>query len=289
MGGVVARECHEDGQYHLHVVLLFDGTKNFKDPKWADFLTSQHGNYQSVRNLKRCLQYVSKADESVLEWGMTIKEIIMHQGTTAARVAKMCEEKKTLMEINNEFPGFMLMNRKKVEDYLMWMIVTMKSPVWDHVFTLSSSEAVQTITGWLNWNICHERQFKQKQLWIHGPPNMGKTSLIMELAEQIRVLPVTKTEKFIDHYQDGMFDLLVFDEFKGQRPITWMNEFLQGSPMVIARKGSQVMKMGNPPVIILSNFNVHEAYRHASRQALLPLITRLIVVEIDEFINIHSQ
>lgn len=81
---VVAREKHQDGNYHFHVYVKFRETLTIVDPLYFDmrifndqgdldheadrnFSVVYHGNYQTVRSAKLVTQYCSKGDEYITE------------------------------------------------------------------------------------------------------------------------------------------------------------------------------------------------------------------------------
>lgn len=122
---------------------------------------------------------------------------------------------------------------------------------------------------------------KEKQLWIVSEPNCQKTTFVMALEKFFRIywMPF---EDFDDFYSDDMYDLAVFDEFKGQRTLNWMNLWLQGSPMVVRFKGGQYFKMINLPTVILSNFEPDQAYHNLPPLSIKALLCRLIVVRVGQ-------
>lgn len=94
------------------------------------------------------------------------------------------------------------------------------------------------------------------------------------------------TEDWLDGF-DNDYDLVVIDEFKGQKTIQFLNEFLQGSRMTLKQKGKQYLKEKNVPVIILSNFRLDECYPKAHLDNRLDtLACRLEIIEVEEFIKI---
>lgn len=108
----------------------------------------------------------------------------------------------------------------------------------------------------------------------------------MELDGRLRVLWMQKEEDFMDMWEDGSYDLVVLDEFRGQKKLTFMNEFLEGVPLCLRVKGSQRMKRQNIPVIICSNGNPKDCYRNMEEMWLEPLLERVKVVEVNNFIRI---
>eukprot|EP00918_Siedleckia_nematoides_P027766 GHVU01059762.1.p1 GENE.GHVU01059762.1~~GHVU01059762.1.p1 ORF type:complete len:269 (+),score=49.77 GHVU01059762.1:2-808(+) len=143
----------------------------------------------------------------------------------------------------------------------------------------SDKESAAWIATWFNEMIELHRSgkmpFRPKQLWIHGPPNIGKSTLIEALEECLRVYKVPKTEDFYDFYADREWDLSILDEFHGQKTITWLNEWLDGSKIVLRVKGAQTLKTDRLATLIVSNPSPEQCYRKAIENyadALAPLV-----------------
>ncbi len=294
---VVAEEKHKDGSPHLHCALSFGVKKNFKFPGWADFLTGKHGDYKVMNGMKKVLTYVTK-DGDFLEVGIVVASVLANKSSKMAMVEAEMQDGAPLADIVKSHPGFVINHLKKMEyfqAYLERTKIQTKEICWDPVRAIVppgqdiAPEATLEIVRWLNLNIRKERSFKQKQLWIWGGPNLGKSSLAEQLSTLLRVYFLPLDEVFYGGYEDGTFDLIVADEMLNQKPIGWMNLFLQGSSMNIAVKGSQRTKCSNPPVMILSNFTPEQAYASSPILSVSAFLTRLTVVEVTEFIKIESQ
>ena len=289
---VVGREKHEDGDLHLHVAMSFTAKKDFRASTWADIMTGTHGNYQTMTSLRKCLAYVTK-DGNFVEWGIKVSTVLSKQSTLSAQVEKSLEDGTTLADIRTKFPGYLSRNLRNLEYYIDWTERTkiqLREVKWGSaVESGPPSSATAEIVSWLNLNICRPRTFKQPQLWVWGDTNLGKSTLIKALSEQIRIYFAPLDENFYNGWSDSTYDCVVFDEFKGQKSITWMNTFLQGSPMSIAVKGNQRLKKDNIPVIVLSNFSLEDCYWKQTLQSVGPLAGRLQIVHVSEFINIEFR
>ena len=89
-------------------------------------------------------------------------------------------------------------------------------------------------------------------------------------------------EDFYDEYESGKFNAVVFDEFYGQKRLTWMNTFLQGDVMTLRSKGGQIIKRDNPACIILSNHPISEVYLGVPRVQREAFASRLLEIEVTE-------
>lgn len=92
-----------------------------------------------------------------------------------------------------------------------------------------------------------------------------------------------KTEDWNDLYNDGEYDLIVLDEYKGHKSIQFLNPWLSNDPQPVSRRGRPpVMKWEALPFIILSNYRPQDAYSNASPTSLEALMSRLKVIEFSE-------
>jgi len=289
-GYIVCEEKHQNGDPHLHVFLLFNKRKNFKQASCFDFIGGQHGNYKVVNSLRGSVEYVTKAGCYVVK-GLDIESIKSKKAPKNETVAKMLMDGKSMVEVNEHDPGYVMINKRKLEEYGTWVrLLKHRKEKEDYVPpTIEGlNEADLQIAQWITANIRSSRRFKAPQLFIYGERNRGKTSLIEHLEKSLSVYHIPVTEDFYDAYDDD-YDLAVMDEFKGQKTLQWMNEFLQGSKMTLRKKGSQYLKTKNIPVIILSNYSLSECYPKAAMDGRLSTLeARLEVVHIERFMNVYG-
>jgi len=289
---VISSEKHKDGSPHLHLALSFEKEFSSRDMRVFDPLCGQHGDYKPMKNQLKCIQYVTKEGEYDSH-GIDVKAVMQKKNGKFEDVAKLIAEGQTMKELFVTHPGFVLNHKRKIEDLQQWMKRNKKEEKKEWVkFKTEDIRDLNTpseisIAEWLNKNIKEKRDFKQTQLYIWGPPNMGKTSLINKLSEFLRIYYVPRDEDFYDEYEDGVYDLIVFDEFTNTKKMQFMNQFLDGQSMYLRKKGGQIMKSDNLPIIILSNYSLEQNYKKLYEAAKLgPICARLEVVEVKEFISL---
>ena len=291
VGYVVSEELHKDGTPHLHAFVQFKEKKTFSKPDCWDFVAGQHGSYEVTKNVRNWITYVTK-DGKYLAKGIDVEAITKKKNPKSGDIAKMIMEGKTLEEINESEPGYFMLNKRKLEDYETWVHCQRNKKskdAWVAPDFTKLTDANKQIAEWLCSNIRQPRKFKDPQLFITGKRNLGKTSLIEWLERSLSVYHIPITEDFYDLYSDD-YDLVVMDEFKGQKTIQWMNLFLQGSKMNIRKKGSQMLKQKNLPVIILSNYSLGDCYPKARDDGRLETLqARVLEVEVDSFIDFYLQ
>jgi len=293
----VASEKHADGTMHRHVLVMLRNEQAFGSCDFADLrvpvgtnFESFHGNYVAAKSPSAVYRYVSKGKDFI-SFGEDPKFTEKKTGAIG-QICRAIEAGKTPADIRAEFPQIYFMQKKKVDEFYMDTVLGAKAKElleWDTVGMKErlaqakergAPECLLQLGEWLVGNIGLKRKFKQKQLYLHGPPDYGKTSLIQALSRFGPVYFAPTDEHFFDEFNDSLHRFVVFDEFKGNHPVTFMNQFLEMGVMTVRKKGSQALRTKNIPVIICSNYSPSLAYGKMSPQSLVGFLTRLEVVEL---------
>jgi len=255
----------------------------------------KHGNYASAKYLDKAIKYVMK-DGDILEYGERLIAVpkIKESEKKSTTIATMLQTGQSLTEVNESDPGYFMVNMNKIIDYANWLEMNNVQQrktfpaIVRNVDPAQLSQPEVAIFDWILGNVCDgttlgmTRKLRQKQLWIHGGFGMGKTTFIQTLHEYLRIfIPIYSTD-FLDGYADSAYDLIVFDEFKGQKAITFLNSFIDGSFQRYNVKNRHTIKRKNLPVIFLSNYPPERVYSKVddldlSKQAF---VDRLEVIEV---------
>lgn len=308
-GAVVAREHHKDGANHLHIVVLLSRKHDITRADGLDVIGGKHGNYQTVRNLRDCVIYVTKDNDYIEDGDMNVKKCIDRKGlgirvnngprkTVGSEVAEMIVSGKSYKDVVDVYPSYAMQNKRKIEEfeaYIKRNKVEVES--FHHIEYRGKDMNTTRIVEWMTSNLGKTREFKQGQIWISGPPDSLKTSLANYIGKFQRIYWLPLDEGFYDDYEDDAYDLIVIDEFRGQKTIQWLNLLLQGGVMCIRKKGSQYMKKKNVPVMILSNYTPEEAYRKAAetgrvdtlKARLDPIVVLYEAIDLDNILFCVSE
>ncbi len=292
---VVSNELHSDGSPHLHVALWLIDEISFNDPLFWDFITGKHGNYKVMKLPVKCVEYVIKEGKFV-SYGFDPEQYISsskkHNVPMNQLVAEKILDGYSFDDLVKDHAGYVLTNGDKILRFMSHIAETKDKGdklKWNGCVSLTSSTPHQLIVDWLNENVSQTRDFKQKQLFVYGPPDKGKTSLIMELEKSLNIYHMSQFEDWYDSFFNGRYDLVVLDEFRGGKSIQFLNMWMQGGVFCIKKKGSQYVKRDNLPMIILSNLSLDDCYAKALERysvCLDALRARLLEIEVNEFIDI---
>jgi len=315
-----SREQHEDGEWHLHAVVLLHEKLRTRNVGYFDNLVApcKHPNIQSkLKSQSQTIAYVMKGPDDSLKrsthpWEKFIKAARSKKSTKSGEILTLINTQdfslnsavqETLQRIDDdpEHQPYLLLHLHQIRDYLQFRNLkalrlgaaaaqTIPVRVRPALTPLISSNV--SIANWLNSSIRISRPHRSHQMWIKAPPSAGKTTMISNLERwfKLRIYWWPKDEHWWDGYEDGAFDLIVLDEFKSQKKITDLNPILSGDPIPLSRRRSApILKRDNLPVIILSNFSPEECYHKCSAQQLAPLLDRLEFIEVSNTIRIEKD
>lgn len=303
---IIAQENHEvEGEpgvtdLHLHVFAQFERQIDTYNERAYDMYQNgnvYHPNIQAPRNLKATSDYVMKGGNFISHpegWLPTGKK----QNKWDV-VAALIDDGKSMEEIRIADPGFFYCNLQKIKlAFTHRMICKNQANVigkehllqWRIPLELESRLSDQTKEIWtlLVSNLVQEG-FGRQQLYLYGPPGIGKSTFLVKLSKLISLYPIPKTEDYYDLYQDNRYHLSFIDEFKGTKSIQWMNEWMDGNPagMFLKVKNGQQLKCQAIPTIILSNYFPDSPDSYVNQYgsvAMQAFLRRLKVYEVTQLI-----
>jgi len=242
------------------------------------------------------MEYIKK-DGNYLEEGEPPDTKTQRTKNKSTVMAEMIMNKTPILDVINSDPGFFMTQMKNILSFKQFL--QMISPPdllpWDPIRTVLTCPArtidftlpEKEVATWLFTNIMQPRKHRQPQLYLYGPPACGKTSFYIVLLKFLRIFKIVYETDFLELYGDDYYDLMIFDEFKGQKKITFLNSLIDGTPKIYNVKFATVPKNKNLPAIFLSNLSPFEVYKgKAGDISLDAFVDRLQIVQVDTLYNL---
>ena len=123
----------------------------------------------------------------------------------------------------------------------------------------SSWKGYQTIVNHINQisKYGFSRPHKTKNLFLAGPPDTGKSSLIIALQRHCPAYPLGTRGGWFPSFESGVYTLLSWDEFSLKcYPYPDLLKLLEGRPMKLPQKGGHVPRDDNQLVIATTNLTM---------------------------------
>lgn len=295
-----------DGR-HLHAYIEFAKTFNSNNNRCFDIPNNNggmfHPNIRTVTNSKQWITYVTKGG-NIYVYPQTARALYepthlahyfneqQHANKHATITGQLVEDIKkgsTFSELLRRYPGYMILHSRVVKQFIYMyqtsMFLEQQTKKWKTVtkfegFNIES----MAIAGWLNDHLLKPHTFRSHCLWIKGPTQCGKTSLVEMLRNNGCIIcNVDLSTHFYEDLDDDT-QLLVFDEFKAQKTITEMNKMCDGSRSTVDTKNGHFNITKPMPVIVLSNFSIEEAYHNSDQLHLKTLIGRFLFIDMKDLL-----
>lgn len=228
--GVVARERHEDGNWHLHIYLhavLREGTTGVRIKHCDLDLHGKHGNYQAARSDEHVVKYCKK-DGEFIWWGANPNDRAELRGKKRnLQLAKLVKGEMTLEQLVEEEPNLILKYKSLAENLRLFQASKKRRP--DGV--------------------------APRFVYLTGPSGVGKTTLAKSLkaGEDTFLVPLSATgaQWWFDGYQGQR--CLVFDNVSKATcpPYDLICQMADRSPCSVPVKGGFVSC--SPDVIVITS------------------------------------
>lgn len=211
----ITEEKHFDQTLHHHIFFRTNENISFEEVSyWIEEIYGKHGNYQSVRCEKNVLKYITKSDINPLFFGcddslfnFAYRARKWAEQTTVYKdsdpfVLNHPQYYKLLQRVHSEFHGDQKGELAPIE---IDFIESLDKPEWK----------VKVYQWWNDW-VTNGWTHKKKQLYLFGPPNTGKTTLIMELLkDNIPFEPPANAKSFAwADWDPERYNCVFIDEFK---------------------------------------------------------------------------
>lgn len=257
---LIAKEKHEDGGIHYHVILEFAKKLNVTTEDYFDMMgpggCKIHPNVQAVKNLQKTLEYVVKDGEYInngfcLDPSRYLTDLIdscAKDGTTRQQVIKEVMKKggdKALKWFN------------QIDAYLQ--VVMKPAATFDAVKVYPDDF---TVTADIDFYIrgfkmmINDDTFKgqrtpdNKSLWLWGPSRVGKTILARSMGKHWYMQSMWNAECLDDNAQYGIMDDIPWENLR----INYKGMLgMQKDVTVTDKYRKKTVYKGGLPVIVITN------------------------------------
>jgi hypothetical protein len=244
------------------------------------------------------VRYCLKQDKSPLFWpdtfdpGHFVKAGELRKNTRIAivteRIKESYSEPDCMDKLDDDFGDVVFRNQSKILEYIDYQkdkANSRKDRIWRglHCDT-PDHELTNIVIGWFNNNICKERQIKQKQLWLWGPPSCGKSAVIFLTASKVREFEIQDNNGWIEGYRDGAYDMMFIDEFdKSTMAVASLKRLAAGYPMKIPQRNRRpIIKRENLPLIVTCQKSIEVTFSSLDYSDIEALQDRFLQVHVYE-------
>lgn len=269
------------GGPHLHLLVHLKERKTFTNANCFDFLTESHGNYQVQKGtLANVAVYLTKEDTEPLCFNIDLEAAKAKKGSKFDTIARMVQDGKTIEEIEEEHPGFVLNHKRKLDDYYAFQEAKRAKKV-------VRPGPHELIVNGITIELGNPRPYRQLQYYVSGPPGTGKTSLITRLTEAgFRGFPIPYNGHW-EEWSDEDYDFAYADEYNSQVKITEMNQFLTGETMPLNCRYRNKKKNKNVPTFIISNRPLQDQYPNCPLPIRQAFFSRLQEISTVTFLEVE--
>ena len=282
----LAIESHADGNPHLDLLLIFEKQIEL-GPTELDFLCQKHGDLTRYRTLNQAIVQYGNKEDTPLSNCPEAQQVLDKQAITkdpyvflrehmlkepyTFNIAEFAQQnnydslitgwsslKTKLKDIQEATCNLHLKNKPGIQRITKELIRRELTPLEQEEFY--SWHGYQQIVDFLNQIPTYgsRRPTHTQNLFIHGRPRTGKTSLIEAIQRSTSVYPVG-TQNWFPKFQNHTYKLMFWDECRLSM-MTWeqMLILLDGRPYDLPFKGGSTLKYDNQLWIMTSNKSVRQ-------------------------------
>lgn len=292
---VFCNEKHEDGQLHSHGMIKFIKRKNITHST-LDTLGGKHGDYKTAKGKnKDLIGYVIKDGDYVThgfsDFDKEYKLMCQKKNPKENTIVDLIKDGATVKTLlDTEHKGYVGYRLRATKELIAEIdIIKKQDKIAQYSFDDNISPEMNPqsdkIHRLLKRDVGERRRVhRQKHIWLYTGQGVGKTTLIEQLKRRCRVFDMPNKYP-LEGYQDGVYDCMVFEEFKpGSCELSVLNNITGGgSTSDGANRYQKATKSDNLLVIIASNYQPGECYKNCiGNKAYMALLDRFYFLQFDE-------
>jgi len=279
------QEEHKDGTPHLHIWCSLRVAFSTSDPKFADFVTGQHGNYAVGKDKANRLKYMQKSKKAEASFGFDVADYLKaqaeHKTTKSDKVVEQLRAGLGYREVVADAGGFGLLHLKRIREYADYLAEERKELATRRVLPFALEMVDPDTERRREIRIGFELvPLRMKHWWLVGPTNVGKTHIFEMLKERGVGFEIPANDDWTG-YSDQTCQFLHYDEFVGQISWSQMNRLCNGTSMRLHVMGAHIIKNEPKLIVVTSNKHPGQIYKNLSDEQSAAFERRWEVVEIE--------
>jgi len=291
---VVSQEYHGDGTPHIHALVILASALDTVNARFAD-IDGYHGNYRAAKYPVAVERYVKKDGNFLTHGSRDVlydkckekkkKELI------SQRLATLIVNGSTVSSLSSQ-PDFRAFCLTRTRSLLQYQDVVrgaqkVEYPPLPPARSPLEGNALLVYT-WLLENFgSTPKGLRSPQLYLYGPPRMGKTLFCQVLSTSKKTYYPSIGEKYFDGFDDT-YEVMIFDEAMESFPLTQMLQLLDGQRMRLPQRYQAFVKTKNIPIVCCSNLPPNERYPNCHIDRKAALCDRFLTIHVTEFLNIFQ-
>lgn len=277
-------EHHADGNVHLHAVVHFRDRKDIRNARYFDVL-GHHANIKPVKggklNMTRALKYIAKETVPEVRGVSSFTELLLQYQKSKGAIQEIAEAVKagkgmTDLLKEDHLLGSLMLHGPKVASFASQLEVAKEDArrkeydIQDlkamRCATPAAQKTWELITSWLEHMIRKPLPFRPLQMWIRGPPGIGKSLLTSWLKDRLKVYMYPR-EPYHDLWRPDT-EIIIDDDHAPTQRVQDLLKWSAGDTMSVPMKFGTKMKSGAYPFLILSNDMPADYYTRVSLHTL---------------------
>jgi len=121
---LVARESHDDGNYHIHAYGEWTRRANIRDVRHFD-VDGYHPNIQPVRSQRRVLEYIQKSDSEPLGNVESLPGGRVHYGSILEEAGSRDD---FLARVRDRYPRDYVISNQRLREFCQWAYPEERTP-----------------------------------------------------------------------------------------------------------------------------------------------------------------
>jgi len=235
---VIAKEAHEDGSPHFHVLLCYAVPFRSRNARVFDF-DEAHPNIQSARSVKKCYAYCIK-DGDYITHGFD--QLAGAKPSWATVIAESEDKESFMAAAHVAFPRDFVLSREKLE----YFATSYYKKQINYVPVYNDFVIPDILNFWVNDELRSNKP-RPKSLYLVGISRLGKTEWARSLGKHIYACGMLNLDNWVDDADYMVIDDVNWDYLPGKKELLGAQQEITLSDKY---RKKQTLKWGKPCIYL---------------------------------------